>query len=492
MRRSRFFAFALLGAFALLDGTTRADAAEQPTQGDRALQLDDALDLARRNNRDLRAARARLDQAAVSIEQAWTALLPTAAAQGKYTHNYKEVALDLAQFSQGTLGLANVIKATSRNPAQNGAINQLEQSMTEALNRQDPIVIQKAEQLDASLLVTIPLVVPSAYSGLAAARRTYRAAEANFALTEASLLFSVAQAFFTGTGADEIVRARHHAVEVARKTRDDARARFAAGVVNRVEVARAQLALERTEQAEREAADGRTQAYRGIATLLLLREPFRVVASAVPPPHGERPHELTPTALKLRPEMTALERNIDAARTQIASAKWRWAPTLSAFGNVRAFNYKSFSGDPYSWAVGAELDWTLYDGGVRSALVHLHEAEWREGELRLAQLRDTIADEVASAEEQLATKWRAVETAESAVRLSDETLALVRVQHDAGTATQLDLLQAQDALMASELSLAQARFDLALADLALQRVIGTFPGKRMDRREKREREDGHS
>ncbi len=52
------------------------------------------------------------------------------------------------------------------------------------------------------------------------------------------------------------------------------------------------------------------------------------------------------------------------------------------------------------------------------------------------------------------------------------------VQHEAGTATQLDLLQAQDALVGAEVTLAQARFDLALGALALDRASGAFPANR--------------
>jgi OMF family outer membrane factor len=441
------------------------------------LTLPDALSLARKQSRDLQAARARLEQAATQIDQAWAALLPTAAAQGKYTHNYKEVTLDLASFSQGIFGLADVIKATSGNPTQNGAINQYEQAAATELAKQGSIVIQKAEQLDAVLSVTVPLIVPSAYPALTSAKKSYRSAEANFAVTEASLLLSAAQAFYAAAGSDELLAARKHAVEVAQKTRDDARARFEAGVVNRVELMRAQLALVRAEQAVREADDARAQGYRALGTLLVLHEPFVVEPGAVPGERHDHVDDLAQQALVLRPEMTALEKSLDATRSQASSALWRWAPTVSAFGNVRAFNYTGFAGDNYSWAVGAQLDWVLYDGGIRDAARKLAHAQSRESEARLLQLRDTITDDVWNAERALNTKRRALETAESAVQLSQETLGLVRSQHDAGTATQLDLLQAQDALVTAEVGRAQARFDLQLSDLNLQRIAGTFPAK---------------
>ena len=71
-----------------------------------------------------------------------------------------------------------------------------------------------------------------------------------------------------------------------------------------------------------------------------------------------------------------------------------------------------------------------------------------------------------NADRALTTKRRALDTARRSVQLSKETLDLVQAQHDAGTATQLDLLQAQDNLVAAEVALAQARFDLALGGLS--------------------------
>ena len=72
------------------------------------------------------------------------------------------------------------------------------------------------------LSATVPLIVPSAYPALTSAKKSYRSAEANFAVTEASLLLSAAQAFYAAAGTDELLAARHHAVEVAQ---EDARRR---------------------------------------------------------------------------------------------------------------------------------------------------------------------------------------------------------------------------------------------------------------------------
>jgi len=162
--------------------------------------------------------------------------------------------------------------------------------------------------------------------------------------------------------------------------------------------------------------------------------------------------------------------------TALTACMQKAAPTLSAFGQFRYSNYAGFSGDQYAWLVGAQLDWTLYDGGARYAAKHLAQAQKRETEARLEQLRLTVRDDVVNARRALVTKVRGLDTAKRGVQLARESLDLLRAQYEAGTAKQLDLLTAQDQLVSADLQLAQARFDLALADLSLKRAAGTFPG----------------
>src|SRR5205085_8408066 len=109
------------------------------------------------------------------------------------------------------------------------------------------------------------------------------------------------------------------------------------------------------------------QVYRGLGTIMNMHESVHVVATEAAPANAESIETLTAQALRLRPEFPALEKTLDGNRLTVASNAWRWAPVLSGFGNYRAFNYTGFSGDQYSWAVGLQLDWTIYDGGLRDA-----------------------------------------------------------------------------------------------------------------------------
>jgi outer membrane protein TolC len=242
-----------------------------------------------------------------------------------------------------------------------------------------------------------------------------------------------------------------------------------------VDVDRAELAVVRAEQAEREARNGQARTYRALGTLIQENRPIKVVVEAVPPEmHDQRELDM---ALKLRPEFRLLEESTQAAEAQARAHGWRWSPSLSGFGNARRFNYDNFARDRYSWVVGAQLDWVLFDGGTRDAQRHFANAQAAESRARTEVLRDTIRDDLADGRGQLETKQRGLEAAERSVALATEALELVRVQYEAGSVTQVDLLSAQDSLVLAREALAQARYDVAAADLALRRTAGTFPPK---------------
>jgi outer membrane protein TolC len=149
---------------------------------------------------------------------------------------------------------------------------------------------------------------------------------------------------------------------------------------------------------------------------------------------------------------------------------------LSAFGNLRIFNYDNYAVEQHAWAIGAQLDWVLYDGGARDAQRHLANAQAQEATAQSAVLRDAIGDDLANSHGLLETKRHAQTAAERSVTLAIETLELVRRQYEAGNSAQLDLLQAQDGLVVAKETLAQAHFEVAIADLTLRRAAGTFPG----------------
>lgn len=451
----------------LPDANDAPDSKDSPEARELAAQhpltLDEALALGEKNNRDLLTARARLRGAHADVERALAALLPTVTAQGKFTYNYPEVTFDLGQI----LGASNAMPGAAMGAAAPAAAS-------------GAIALTPQTQLDGLIAANIPLVVPAAYPALAGARAGYRAQERRLEVTTAQLLQSVATAFFAAAGAEELVSARRHAIEVSQKTVDIARVRLAAGVINRVEVTRAELALLQARQRLLESQDTLAAAYRTLGTMLQLdAATLRVAPQPVsaPPPPAEP--QLIADALQRRPEVAGQEESVRAAHAQVRSTALRWAPTLSGFGNIRLTNATGFAGRADYYSLGLQLDWLLFDGFARDAQRHTAEAQKREAELGLSQLRDTIADEVYNGRRTVLTRQKGLFTAQRAVQMAKATLELVRAQYESGTSTQLDLLTAQDQLIVAEVGLAQARFDQALAVINLRRLTGSPLGSEL-------------
>jgi len=421
-----------------------APAVTAHAQTERELTLEQALEMGKKRNKSMAVERARLEQVQTQLSSAWSMLLPTIAAQGKYTRNYAEFKF-CTVFDQMT--------------------NTCQQSL----------LIQPVNQLDGVISFNAPLIVPAAYPGLKSVKANIASAEANYDLSETNVLYAVAQAFYAAAVSDEVVTARRSNIQVAKATLDNAKTRLAAGTVTKVDVDRAELAMIRSEQAEREARQGRQQAYIGLATLIQLDGPFHAKAPESLPPLP--PQEPLDSVLQLRPEFRALELSARAADLQAKTDAWKWSPSISAFGNARRFNYQNFRQDDYSWAVGAQLDWVIYDGGSRDAQRHLADAQMAEAEARIEVLKDNVRADLINQRSLVDTKRQGVFAAVRAVELAKETIELVRTQYEAGTVTQVDLLNVQDSLVNSQEALAQLRFDLAVADLAYRKSAGTFPPK---------------
>ena len=342
-RRTRICGYLALAVSVAAVGTARA----QTTMVE--LTLEDALVMARKANRSLVAERARLAQARTNLEMAWSALFPTVTAQGKYTRNNVSVTFAIPEGASA---------GTTTQPSQLSVLT-----------------IQPGNQWDGTIAFSTPLIAPPAYAALEAVKASVESSKADYESSEAAVLFGVGQAYYAAAISEEVVAARQSSIDVARVTLENAQTRFSAGTVTKVDVDRAELALVRAEQAVREARFGREQAYRGLSTLIQARGEFRVVLLA--PRIASETHDLD-TVLSLRPEFRALQLATQSLSLQHRAYGWRWSPTLSAFGNARIFNYDNFAQQRHSWAVGAELDWVLYDGGLRDAQRHLAAAQARE------------------------------------------------------------------------------------------------------------------
>jgi len=416
------------------------------------LRLEEALAELDRQAPALAAARARADEAASLSRQAAAALLPTLQASGGYTRNSDEMVLHL------------------------GALKAIPQLANAPLP--DSTYLQPGEVWSGTLSLRLPLVAPSAWYDAAAARHGARGASAQAEASRLSLRTTLAGLAQLGRAAEELAAASERAAANAGQLAESARRRQEAGTATPLDHLRA-----RTEEVRRQGELVRVRAEldrlrRAAGTLLGREVPVRLLVADDPEaglaaPSAEAP--LVEQALVRRTEVAAATAQVAAAESQVGSAWARLAPQLSVSGAAFAADVPYPTGKKDGWRATLDLTWSLYDGGFRYG-------KRREAEARLAGAQATaqaqrlaVSQEVRDALHDVEVARERLRLAREQRRLAEEADATAQRGYQAGVASSLDVIDADDRLYLAEAGLAEARARLAMARVALERASGLGP-----------------
>jgi len=206
---------------------------------------------------------------------------------------------------------------------------------------------------------------------------------------------------------------------------------------------------------------------------------FELEAPREPPPEirGDL-SELLERALRDRAEMAAARANLEIAARLKTDAWAQFLPTLAFNAAGRYNSQPDFLAHNLTWALTLALTLPLYDGGLR--YVALKDAESRTREERSQERGQSarIEDELRRARLDLESA-RALRTqSEQTLLYARENEQLVRAQFEAGTATQVEVSDAESALFQSEQTAIQQRLAVQLAALRVAKSVGAFdPGE---------------
>ncbi|MFL5263576.1 MAG: TolC family protein [Anaeromyxobacteraceae bacterium] len=431
---------ALLAALALLASSPLAEDAPPAT-----LSLAEALRLLDDRSLALAQARARIDEAAGVSRQALSAALPTVQIGGSYTRN---------------------------SDAARAPIGQL-------LARQNPgapappdLIIQPLEAFSASGAVRVPLVAPSAWADVSAARAAERGAEASAEALRVQLRGALVQSAWAASAGEEIASATLRAVASADEQARSAERAVAAGtgVPLAVLQARTEAVKRRSDLARARADLERARLASGV--LLGRAEPVRIALPAAASPAALDAGALTGEALSRRAEIRAAEAQVAAAERQLASARLRWLPQLSTTASAFAQDVPLPTGKTDGWRLTLDLGWTVYDGGLRDGRARQASGAIATARAAAEAQRVAVAQEVKDAARDVALAVERLHLAEEQAGLAGEAAATARRGFAGGVASSLDVLDANDRLYQSDIGLADARARLGLALAALDRAAG--------------------
>jgi len=180
-------------------------------------------------------------------------------------------------------------------------------------------------------------------------------------------------------------------------------------------------------------------------------------------------------ALEKRPELGALRKQEQLQRENIIVAKSGYKPTLQIFGGYGAQN-SGFNEDMgwtlHGWEAGAQASWDIFDGMLTHGKVIQARALHDKSKTDLDDTARRIELEVRTAYSTFIEAREVLESQEKVQEEADEALRLARARSDAGTGTQLDVLDAETSLTQARTTQVQALHDYVVARARLERAIG--------------------
>ncbi|MBD2387282.1 TolC family protein [Cylindrospermum sp. FACHB-282] len=411
---------------------------EVTLQGNQPITLVQALELAKRNNRDLQVSILELERTQAALREAQAALFPTFDLSSEISNG---------RSASNTLSAKRADTTASDATAFSGQA-QLSYNIYTSGRRQATIK-QAEEQLR--------------FNELAVESRSE------------DIRLNVAREYYDLQQADEQVRISQSAVQNAQASLRDAQALERAGVGTRFDVLRSQVNLANSQQQLTNALGQQQIARRRLATRLSL--PQSVNISAADPVQlaglwNQTLEQSIVLAYQNRPELQQqlAQRNIyEQQRKQALSALGPQVSLVANYDLLDQFDDNVNVSDGYSVGVRATLN--LFDGGAAKARASQSRVNIAIAETQFAEQRNQIRFQVEQAFSSQLSNLENVQTSNTALEQAREALRLARLRFQAGVGTQTDVINAENDLTTSEGNRIRAILDYNRALTDLQRYV---------------------
>ena len=417
-------------------------------EGTQPITLEQALEISRRNSRELESALQQLEQSQEALRAAKADYLPTISTLGRLTHSNTDISNEPGA---GTPGSPD---------GQPTVDNDL------LLNARLDYDIFTSGQRSANVR---------------AAEDAVKIQELQVEVVKEELRLSITSAYYDLQESDELVRIAEDTVEQSRISLRDALARERAGVGTRFDRLQAEVDLANDEQTLSNALRDQQVTRRQLVELLSIPPGIDVSAADPVEVAGSWSMPLEETLVlayrnRAELEQQLLQRDLENQQARAALAN-RW-PRLSTFAQYQIndlLDNTRVNADNEVLSVGLELNWTLYNGGATRAQARQQEIAAELAETQFADTREEIRFDVEQQYLNLGSSFKNIQTANSAVGLAEESLRLARLRFGAGVGIQSDVLEAQTRLTEAEVNLVTAILDYNRALVAIQRAVSNFP-----------------
>ncbi|MBR2270831.1 MAG: TolC family protein [Fibrobacter sp.] len=488
------------------------------------ISLSDAIAMAKANNSQIKAEKARVDMAESGQSEARSRFMPQLSLTASVTKINDPIYIDLGEIQQGLSGLAGglasvgpaAVYSKAYIDAYNGAYAKAYQGAREAglsdaeakgvadskigdiktfaQKTADDYAAESKLQLDAAktqiddadfrmkvqddiffnarLTAIWPIFTGlKIYSAYDAAKENVNAKKAAFDMAQNTILMDVATKYFTLRLAEELTVLR----ESTKKNLEEHLARSKkleeGGQISKAERLRAEVALAEAENALEDSYRDQSLARLALASLLHTDTNITAVTPVMAPEQTFGMNEFKQLALDRHPGLRQLRTERKRSQDAVSAARADYFPTVALFAYKELYTRDLTLLEP-DWAVGAKMQWDLFKGGETRSKVSNAKALDRS----LSSMEEQTMDNIGLLVEK---RWREMEHAKSRLESLKKTRELAEEAHrsqtlayEAGLATGLDVVDAELALSRLQVADLKAHYDAVVAWLGLLEASG--------------------
>lgn len=422
------------------------------------LSLQQALEMAKTHSYQIQIARSAVKQAAGKNLESLSGFLPRVSISENYLKSNDPVAVFSLKLKQGIFTQQDFNLSTLNDP-------DVTDNFTTAFQVQQPLF-----NLDAIY-------------GKSAASLGLKSKEESAKRAQETVFLHVSRAYYGLILARENQHAVSAAIESALSHRDNAKATFDEGLINRADYLSAEVRLAELEEQLITANHQIANASDALKFIVGLEDDAFIVPTDSLEPTRNIKDKINIDNLKsTRSDLRAVELQTKAASRNLWMQRSGWVPHLNAFGTIEWDASEAFRKDASHWAIGFQLQWNLFEGFGKFGRSQQAAAQKEKAEVRYRQAKEQAKMQVRKAQRTVQSAEERIKVGRSAVEQAQESLRIAEERFGRGLERTSDLLDKEVALTNAKLRTLQAKHDLNVALSALDYALGRINKKLEERK----------
>ena len=320
-------------------------------------------------------------------------------------------------------------------------------------------------------------------SALRTARLTKAQALLQYSVVVADSLLDLRTAYYTVLQTQQQIVVHEASVTLLSQQLENTTHRFEAGTVPHFDVLRAEVEVANARPKLIRAKNQYRIAKNNLATLLgynippsILEDvPLTLTSELEAEPYNIQLPGAIGQAMERRPELGVLRKAEGLRKEDIIVAKSGSRPIVDIFagyGGRNSVYQNNLFADVAGAIAGVEFTWDIFDGNLTKGKVVTAKAYYEKAQLDLDDMTRRIELEVRTAYSTLIEAREVLESQKKVKAQAEEALRLASSRYEAGTGTQLDVLNAQTSLTEARTTQIQALYDYDVDRARLERAIG--------------------